>query len=66
MTEFLTDKDIAALLKVSPTTPAVWRMRRIGPPYLRVGRTVRYRRESFERWLREKENDPWGGDRKGR
>jgi excisionase family DNA binding protein len=53
--ELLTIDEVAARLRVSRKTLYNWRAIRTGPDGFRVGRTVRYRRESVERWLREQE-----------
>lgn len=50
--DLLDDKAAAALLDVSPGTLAVWRSTgRYSLPFLKVGRKVRYRRESLLAWL---------------
>jgi excisionase family DNA binding protein len=53
--ELLTIDEVAARLRVSRKTLYNWRAIGTGPNGFRVGRTVRYRRESVERWLREQE-----------
>lgn len=49
----LSPEDLAAYLGVSLATVYRWRARRTGPPGLRVGKNVRFRREVVERWLDE-------------
>lgn len=50
--DLLDDKAAAELLDVSPGTLAVWRSTgRYSLPFLKVGRKVRYRRESLLAWL---------------
>jgi excisionase family DNA binding protein len=49
----LTTDDAAALLGVPSRTVEDWRLRRMGPPYVRLGRHVRYRREDLVAWLEE-------------
>jgi hypothetical protein len=39
----LTPIEAAAILKVKPNTLAKWRVTGEGPPFIRVGRSVRYR-----------------------
>ncbi|MGN6148118.1 MAG: helix-turn-helix transcriptional regulator [Rhizomicrobium sp.] len=29
-----------------------------GPPYVRMGRTIRYRRLTLEKWMTQREHDP--------
>jgi hypothetical protein len=42
----------AALLGLAnPRTLAAWRLRRQGPPYVRVGAVIRYDRGDLARWL---------------
>lgn len=55
----LTAAAVAEYLQVTEETLAVWRHRRQGPPHVKVGRCVRYRREALEAYLRENER---GGD----
>jgi hypothetical protein len=48
----LTPKEAAFFLKVSGSWLAKSRMRGDGPPYIRIGRSVRYRLEDLVRWLK--------------
>lgn len=50
-TDFLTAPDVAELLKVRRQTLAVWRIKGLGPTFIKVGRAVRYRRADVDRWL---------------
>lgn len=54
---FLTVKDAAEYLGLSPHTLYVWRHRRQGPPSFRMGPRgrVTYRREALDAWIREQE-----------
>ncbi|ANZ20202.1 Helix-turn-helix domain [Streptomyces noursei ATCC 11455] len=54
---FLTVKDAATYLGLSPHTRYVWRHRRQGPPSFRMGPRgrVMYRREVLDAWIREQE-----------
>jgi excisionase family DNA binding protein len=55
--ELLTARELAAELKVSLRTLERWRARGIGPAYVRLGRTVRYRRSDVNTWLeRQRQN----------
>ncbi|WP_078893586.1 helix-turn-helix domain-containing protein [Streptomyces sp. CT34] len=56
-TAFLTVKDAAEYLGLSPHTLYVWRHRRQGPPSFRMGPRgrVMYRREALDAWIREQE-----------
>ncbi|WP_328544082.1 helix-turn-helix domain-containing protein [Streptomyces europaeiscabiei] len=54
---FLTVKDAADYLGLSPHTLYVWRHRRQGPPSFRMGPRgrVMYRLEGLDAWVREQE-----------
>ncbi|WRZ89957.1 helix-turn-helix domain-containing protein [Streptomyces sp. NBC_01007] len=54
---FLTVKDAAEYLGLSPHTLYVWRHRRQGPPSFRMGARgrVMYRRNVLDAWIREQE-----------
>ncbi|MFJ9613481.1 helix-turn-helix transcriptional regulator [Streptomyces noursei] len=54
---FLTVKDAAKYLGLSPHTLYVWRHRRQGPPSFRMGPRgrVMYRREALDAWIRKQE-----------
>ncbi|MET9502509.1 helix-turn-helix domain-containing protein [Streptomyces sp. NPDC006622] len=56
-TAFLTVKDAADYLGLSPHTLYVWRHRRQGPPSFRMGPRgrVKYRVEALDAWVREQE-----------
>ena len=47
----LTEVEVADLLRVSQRTVRRWRNEGTGPPALRVGRRIRYRRSAVEAWL---------------
>jgi hypothetical protein len=46
---------LAAELGISVDTLSRWETRRIGPPCVRVGRRVLYRRGAVQDWLRSQE-----------
>jgi len=50
----LSPAELADYLNVPIATVYRWRSRGDGPPGIRVGRHVRYRREAIERWLDER------------
>jgi predicted DNA-binding transcriptional regulator AlpA len=59
----LIDQDEAAgRLGISPRTLANWRYRREGPPYRKVGRSVRYDEDDLRTWAEGTEVIPEGGD----
>jgi len=49
--------DVAKMLDVSEATLRGWRRLGSGPPYIKVGRAVRYRPEDVERWVEERRKD---------
>jgi excisionase family DNA binding protein len=51
-TDWLTPKEAAAYLRLSFYTLEQWRMRRKGPRYRKVGRSIRYHRADLEAWMR--------------
>lgn len=48
----LTDRELAVRIGVQPGTLRQWRMKGYGPPYLKVGRAVRYRVSDVQAWER--------------
>jgi excisionase family DNA binding protein len=54
--EPLLDQDrVAEQLGVRSKTLEAWRSRGGGPPFVRVGRLVRYRSSAVESWIRSRE-----------
>ena len=51
----LTPKDAANLLRLSESWLAKARMRGDGPPYVKLGRTIRYREGALLQWLRSRQ-----------
>lgn len=52
-TALWTAHDVAAYLSVPTSTLDYWRLKDLGPQFLRVGRHVRYRPSDVENWLVE-------------
>lgn len=50
--ELLTAAELARELKVSRRTLARWRSQGTGPPFVRAGRSPRYRWADVQAWLR--------------
>jgi predicted DNA-binding transcriptional regulator AlpA len=48
----LTAKDAADRLRLSPSWLAKARMRGDGPPFVKLGRSVRYRESALAKWTR--------------
>lgn len=49
--DYLTTKDLARELNMSEVALAQMRQRAKGPTFIRLGRTIRYRRADIEAWL---------------
>jgi predicted DNA-binding transcriptional regulator AlpA len=47
---YLTQREVAALLRISPRTLERHRFNGTGPVYIKLGRKVVYRREAIEAW----------------
>lgn len=45
------EKQLSAHSGVARQTLQIWRMRRIGPPFIKVGRAVRYPWGEYQGWL---------------
>ncbi len=63
MSEYLTEEEAAALstaqgVPVAPRTFSNWRWAGSGPPFVKIMRRVRYRREDVIRWAREQITEP--------
>lgn len=54
--DWMSRANLAAELDLSVDTLARWESRRIGPPCVRVGRRVLYRRGAVQEWLRSQED----------
>ncbi len=52
--ELMTIEELAAYLRKPVPTIYQWNSRGDGPPYIKVGRTVVYRRADVERWLTDR------------
>ena len=51
----LTPKDAARMLRVSLSWLAKARMRGDGPPYCKVGRSIRYTEASLRQWMKSQQ-----------
>lgn len=49
---YMTPEELAEQLGKSLITLARWRSQRRGPPFIKVGLTVRYEREAVAKWLK--------------
>lgn len=48
---WLTIEEVAAELRLERRSLYDWRVRKVGPPAVKVGRRLLYRRSELERWL---------------
>jgi excisionase family DNA binding protein len=53
MPNLVTTAEAATILTLSPRTLENWRARQEGPPYKKLGTTVRYDTADLEKWLEE-------------
>jgi hypothetical protein len=54
----LTEKAAARLLCVSSRTLQTWRSKGLGPPFVRVGRAIRYDRRRLGEWTKGNTVEP--------
>jgi excisionase family DNA binding protein len=50
--EFFDERRLCEILGISSVTATKWRAKAKGPPFIKVGRLVRYRRSDVDAWLR--------------
>ena len=48
---YIDERRLCADLGISPVTATKWRAGAMGPPFIKVGRLVRYRRADVDAWL---------------
>lgn len=48
---FIDERRLCAELGIASVTATKWRAKAEGPPFIKVGRLVRYRRADVETWL---------------
>lgn len=58
--ELVSEKETAKLIRQRPATLTAWRHEKRGPPYVKVGRRVLYRRVDIATWLGAQRRDPEG------
>jgi len=49
--EFLTEKELSALISVACSTLRTWRAKKKGPEYVKLNYCVRYPRKNIDAWL---------------
>ena len=53
--DYLSERELAALLERSERTLARWRRARTGPSFTQIGRKILYRAEAVREWLASRE-----------
>lgn len=56
--EFLTTAELAELLRVPVDSIYQWRHKGEGPPAIRVGKHLRFRRSAVDAWLESRTDAP--------
>ncbi len=51
MERYLPEGDVARMLSLSTETLKKWRRRRVGPPWVKIEGSVRYRPEALRQYL---------------
>jgi hypothetical protein len=52
--QLLNQRQAAEVLAVNPRTMEGWRCRGDGPPFIRLGRVIRYRLQDLHTWLEDR------------
>ncbi|MBK1668323.1 hypothetical protein CKO28_09780 [Rhodovibrio sodomensis] len=58
LAEYFTKAQLAEFLGTSPRTLDRWERQRIGPPRIKVGKLILYRRQAVHDWLAAQESQP--------
>jgi hypothetical protein len=48
--EYMRSPEMAKRLRIGKSVPAKWRLTGFGPPYIKAGRTVLYRKRDIDEW----------------
>lgn len=59
--DLMKESELSAELRLAPKTLANQRNRGKGPPYLRIGREIRYSRKAVGEWLAAQQEDQPSG-----
>ncbi len=52
--EYMRSPELAAYRNIGEQRPAKWRLTGYGPPYVKAGKTVLYRRRDVDQWAANK------------
>lgn len=58
--EIMTTEEVAAHLRIPSATLYQWRLKGYGPPAMKVGRHLRFRRVDVDSWLSAQADTPAG------
>lgn len=58
MSDLLSTDEAARLLSKPAATLVRWRFERVGPPFVKLGKAVRYRREDIEDYIMANRIEP--------
>ncbi|MFC1591116.1 helix-turn-helix domain-containing protein [Thermodesulfobacteriota bacterium] len=58
--ELLSAREASTYLRISIYTLNRWRSIKMGPPYIKMGRYIKYSKESLDQFLKSHEVDPGG------
>ena len=56
--EYTDNAGAAAFLGLQPATLEIWRTRREGPPFIKVGKVVRYSMADLRQWMEARRQKP--------
>jgi len=56
--QYLTEAEFARLTGMTIRTIRLWEQKREGPPRIKCGKLIRYRKSAVEQWLRSRESRP--------
>lgn len=64
--ELLKDARVAELIFTTPSTLSKWRLKGIGPPFVKIGpRGIAYPKDELEKWLKANVQTSTSGGGKG-
>jgi predicted DNA-binding transcriptional regulator AlpA len=49
--KFITSRELASRLSLSHETPRIWRQRRQGPRFVKLGKSIRYSESAIAVWI---------------
>jgi predicted DNA-binding transcriptional regulator AlpA len=57
-TALMDEKELCSTLGIAAVTATKWRAKGEGPPFVKLGRLVRYRRTEVAEWLADRHHEP--------